>query len=167
MIFLYLLRHAKSSWDDPGLADHERPLAARGERAARRMAEIMARDGIAPELVLCSSARRARDTLTRVAVGIPSIPDVRVEDELYAASARSTLARLRRVPDSVKSVMVVGHNPGLQELALWLLDPPGRARVGDKLPTGALAALQLDVPSWNRLRRRSATLQAVIRPRDA
>jgi phosphohistidine phosphatase len=107
---LYLLRHAKSSWKDTSLPDHDRPLAGRGRRAAKAIARHMREQGIEPDLVLCSSARRARETLDRMepAVGTPA---VRVEPDLYAASARALLERLRSVLDTVESVMLIGHNP--------------------------------------------------------
>src|SRR5690348_2022253 len=135
---MYLLRHAKSSWDDPQLADHDRPLAPRGRRAATRMGGYLREEGIHPALVLCSSARRARETQRRAAVG----DDVRVEEGLYGASAQELLARLRRVPRGVESVMLIGHNPGMQDLALSLGRGGGAIdEIGVKFPTGALATL--------------------------
>ena len=106
---LYLLRHAKSSWDDPGLADEERPLAPRGERAARRMAQHIREAGIRPALVLCSPARRTRQTLEAVAGSFGKHVEVLVEDGLYGAGAWELTARLRRVPTELPSVMVVGR----------------------------------------------------------
>ena len=117
---LYLLRHAKSSWDDPTLADHDRPLAPRGRRAAKVIAEHLGREGIAPELVLCSPSRRTRQTLTRIAPGLGKSADVQIKPELYAASAADLLEVLHEVPDEVESVMLIGHNPGIQDLALSL-----------------------------------------------
>src|SRR5690348_13288349 len=116
---LFVLRHAKSSWDDAALADHERPLAPRGRRAAERIAEHLSRTHVEPELVLCSTATRARQTLDLVRPALGS-PKVSLEDELYGASAGGLGARLRRVPDDVESVLLVGHNPGLQDLVLEL-----------------------------------------------
>src|SRR4051794_26437716 len=119
---LYLLRHAKSSWKDPGLADHDRPLAGRGRRAAKAVARHLREQGIDPELVLCSTARRARETLERLepALGRGA---VRVEPVLYGADAGALLEHLRGVSDAVGSVLVIGHNPGLQRLALGLARP--------------------------------------------
>jgi phosphohistidine phosphatase len=135
---LHLLRHAKSSWDDPSLADHDRPLAGRGRRDAKRIAEHIRRSGIEPELVLCSTAARTRETLALVEPALGS-PAVELEDDLYGASADELLARIRRVPDAVGSVLVIGHNPGLHELALALA-PDGPF---GKFPTGALATFSL------------------------
>jgi phosphohistidine phosphatase len=117
---LYLLRHAKSSWDDPALADHDRSLAPRGRRAAKVMAEYLRRKGVAPELVLCSTSRCTRQTLRRIAPGLGKNAEVKIEPELYAASAADLLKVVREVPDEIESVMLIGHNPGIQDLALTL-----------------------------------------------
>jgi phosphohistidine phosphatase len=160
---LYLLRHAKSSWDEPGLADHDRPLAKRGRRAADAMARHLRENEVAPELVLCSTARRARETFERIEPALEA-PEVRFERELYGATPHGLLERLQRVPDSVASVMVVGHNPTLEELALDLARPsPARRELEAKFPTGALATLELP-GSWGDLD--EAELVAFVRPRD-
>ena len=163
---LYLLRHAKSSWDDPTLADHDRPLAPRGRRAAKVMAEHLRRKGIAPELVLCSPSRRTRQTLTRIAPGLGKNADVQIEPELYAASAPDLLEVLREVPDEVESVMLIGHNPGIQDLALSLAGGGSEvARVSSKFPTAALATLELD-GSWRQLEPGSAELVSFVKPKE-
>lgn len=160
---LYLLRHAKSSWDDPSLTDHDRPLARRGRRAAKAMAAHLARHDIVPELVLCSTAVRTRQTSEAVLAGAP----VLYERELYEARAADLLDRVRRVPDSIGSVLLIGHNPGTEELALWLSRPsPERDEVAVKFPTGALATLELDGASWSGLVPGRASLTAFVRPRD-
>lgn len=162
---LFVLRHAKSSWDDPALADHDRPLAPRGRRAAERIAEHLSRTHVEPELVLCSTATRARLTLELVQPSLGS-PTVLLEDELYGASAGELLARLRRVPEDVESVLLVGHNPGLQDLVLELASTgESLERVEAKFPTGALATLTLAEP-WSRLAARSAALAAYVVPRE-
>jgi phosphohistidine phosphatase len=163
---LYLLRHAKSSWKDTSLTDRDRPLAPRGRRAAKAIARHLREQGIEPELVLCSTALRTRETLDRIepALGTPAI---RVEGELYGASADALLERLRSVPDAVGSVMLIGHNPGLQELALVLArrsDTVGELEA--KYPTAALATLTLPVASWRELGPATAELVALVRPRD-
>lgn len=163
---LYLLRHAKSSWDDPTLADHDRPLAPRGRRAARVMAEHLRRKGIAPELVLCSPSRRTRQTLTRLAPALGENADVQLESELYAASAADLLEVLREVPDEVDSLMMIGHNPGVQDLALSLAGRGSEiTRVRSKFPTGALATLELD-GSWRELAPGSAELVSLVKPKE-
>jgi phosphohistidine phosphatase len=160
---LFLLRHAKSSWDAPGLADHDRPLAARGRKAAKTMARHIRREGIRPALVLCSSAVRARETLD----GVAPPGEVQVEPELYGASWDELLDRLRRVPDGVASAMLIGHNPAIQSLAVRLADGDEKdlARVERKFPTGALATLTFSC-DWNELRPGSAELVAFVRPKQ-
>jgi phosphohistidine phosphatase len=163
---LYLLRHAKSSWDDPTLADDARPLAPRGRRAAKVMAKHLRRRGIAPELVLCSPSRRTRQTLTRIAPSLGKGVDVEIEPELYAASATTLLELLREVPEEVESVMLIGHNPGIQELALSLASGGSESiRVRSKFPTAALATLELNA-NWRELAPGSAELVSFVKPKE-
>ena len=148
---LYLLRHAKSSWDDAALDDHDRPLAGRGRRAAAAIARHMDEQGIAPELVLCSTALRARETCERL-----GLTEVRYERGLYAASAEELLERVRAIDENVGTAMLIGHNPGMEDLGFALT-----GERMEKFPTGALAVLELE--DWSALR---ATLVAFVRPRD-
>jgi phosphohistidine phosphatase len=134
---LYLLRHAKSSWDDPGLADHDRPLAQRGRRNAEALAAHLRTARIVPELVLCSTAQRARETLAAVLPAFDGETEILVERGLYGSSAEELVERLRAVPDSVGSTMVVAHNPGLEELASRLAGD----EAPERLPTAALVEL--------------------------
>ena len=167
MKVLYLLRHAKSSWDDPQLADHDRPLAPRGKRAARLLADHFRREGIRPALVLCSSARRARETLKPLERIFSGKLDVRFESDLYAASAPEVAGRLRSVPAAAPSVLVVGHNPGLQELGLLLARPGAkREALAEKFPAGALAVVELDLAGWHDLTGGSGELTSLILPRE-
>jgi phosphohistidine phosphatase len=164
---LFVLRHAKSSWDEPGLADHERPLSPRGRRAVEAIAAHLNAAGITPELVLCSSARRTRETLEGLAVGGEHV----IESELYGANCQEVLERLHRVPEEIESVMLVGHNPTLQALVLRLADgdtaakDSGLAEVRRKFPTGALATLTFD-RAWTELSPGSARLAAYVRPKS-
>jgi phosphohistidine phosphatase len=165
MSTLSLLRHAKSAWDDETLTDHERPLAPRGIRDAKRMAEHLRSTGAQPELVLCSSAVRTRQTLDLVT---PALGDaaVLIEDELYGASAESLLERIRGVPESVRSVLVIGHNPGLEDLALGLAsggDALDDLRV--KFPTCALATLDFGGTTWADARPGGAILKGFVIPK--
>src|SRR4051812_39989914 len=112
---LYVLRHAKSSWDDPALADHDRPLNKRGRAAAKTIARHLRKEGIEPELVLCSTARRARETLERIEPALGRRA-VRVERELYGAGARALHERVHEVSDRIGSGMPIRHKPGLPEL---------------------------------------------------
>ena len=108
---LLLLRHAKSSWDDANLADHDRPLARRGRRASGLIAAYLRAHRITPEQVLCSSSARTRETLERISPGFTGEVEVEIEDDLYGASAAELLARLRKVSGTVESLMVIGHAP--------------------------------------------------------
>lgn len=168
---LHLLRHAKSSWDDPAATDHERPLAPRGRRAAAAIAGHLRDERIAPALVLCSSAVRTRQTLARVSAGFDPGCDVRIEIEgaLYDVSAAELLTRIRRVADDVGSVMLIGHEPAIGELALTLAGPGSDeaqlARLREKFPTAALATF--DCPGgWSELHAGAARLTAFVKPRE-
>jgi phosphohistidine phosphatase len=162
---LYLLRHAKSSWDDPGRPDRDRPLAPRGVRAGERMARHLSEAGVTPQLVLCSAAVRARQTLELVRPALGGA-EVRMEDDLYAAPAGQLLARLHAVPEAVADVLLVGHNPGLQDLALELA-ARGAAlpELAAKFPTGALATLRIRDAAWAELDDGDAELTALAVPR--
>jgi len=165
---LFVLRHAKSSWSNAQLADHDRPLAPRGRRAAEALAAHVATIDPPPALVLCSTARRAQDTLEPVRSRLPDSTEVLIEDDLYGAPAPLILARLRRIPDTTPSVLVVGHNPGLDDLVRSLGrdgDPGLIARVHTKFPTGALATLPF-AGSWQALGSGPATLEAFVVPGD-
>jgi phosphohistidine phosphatase len=161
---LLLLRHAKSSWDDASLPDHDRPLAKRGRRAAERIGAHLRSLALLPDLVLCSSARRTRETLERLALeGVES----RVDDRLYGASDGEILSRIRDVSADVETLLVVGHNPGMQDLAIELsrsdpAEPADRLREG--FPTGAIAVFDVDGP-WTELTPGRARLASVLVPR--
>lgn len=157
---LYLLRHAKSSWSDPGLADHERPLAPRGRRAATLIGEHIRAAQIAPQLVLCSSARRARETLEHLRIA----GEVEIEPGLYGASPDELLDRLRRLPEDLDAVLLIGHNPSIHELAAGLAER-GSGLSERKYPTGSLALLTFTGP-WSSLRPQRADLVDFVRPRD-
>lgn len=159
---LHILRHAKSSWGDPDLADHERPLAPRGEKAAVKIAEHVRAAEIAPGLVLSSTALRARQTLAALLPVLPAEAEIRIQDWLYGAGVGDVLARLREVDEEVGSVLVVGHNPTLHELALALT---GREGALERFPTGALASVAFAAP-WVDLAEGTAELEAFVIPRE-
>ena len=165
---LFVLRHAKSSWNNAQLADPDRPLAPRGERAAEALAAHVATIDPPPALVLCSTARRAQDTLEPVWAQLPDDTTVLIEEELYGASAPELLDRLREVPEDTPSVLLVGHNPGLEDLVSGLGrdgDPGLISRVHTKFPTAALATLTFSGP-WKSLGSGPATLEAFVVPAD-
>ena len=157
---LWLVRHAKSSWDDPGLADHDRPLAPRGRKAAKRIRRWASEHDVRPDLVLCSTALRAQQTLERVVGGFGT-PEVEIEGGLYHATAAEVIERLRHVPVGVTGVLVIGHNPTLHELA-FALAPPGP----EEFPTGAVAELRLSLDDWSALRPGCGELAAFVVPRS-
>ena len=162
---LLLLRHAKSAWDDPALPDHDRPLNERGRRAAPAMGRRIQAAGFRPDLVLCSSARRAQDTWSLVAQELEAKPRVAVERELYLCGANALLARLRRLR-AEDCVLLVAHNPDLHELAVGLAadGPPAALRaLIAKLPTGGLVALSVE--GWRALAPDSARLLLFATPR--
>jgi phosphohistidine phosphatase len=162
---LYVLRHAKSSWDDPGLRDHDRPLAPRGRRAVKLLAEHVERSRIEPELVLCSTARRTVDTLSGIKLSGESL----IEPALYTANVGELIDRLRQVPPEVGGVMVIGHNPAAQMLVLRLarFESGASDRLADvrrKFPTGALATLAFSDP-WAEIGPGCAELTDYVRPK--
>jgi phosphohistidine phosphatase len=165
---LWLLRHAKSSWDDPDLPDRLRPLAPRGVRAAGAMARHLRAAAVAPDLVLCSPARRAVQTWEGVAAGVPPDTAVEIDEAIYHADADELFDRLRDVRSRIRSVLLVGHNPGLQDLAVDLVgsgDVGLRERLLTKFPTGALATI--DVPGdWHDLTWGAASVLALVVPRE-
>jgi phosphohistidine phosphatase len=163
---LYLLRHAKSDWDDPALADKDRPLAPRGRKAASALAGHIERSGISPALVLCSPARRTMDTLRLISGSFRDPVEILVEEELYGAGMGDLLRRLRNVPEATPSVMLIGHNPAIHELSLALargVDDLKQLRA--KFPTGAMATLA--VPgAWKDLGAEAADLLEFALPRQ-
>lgn len=166
---LLLLRHAKSSRDDPSLADFERPLASRGAKAAPRMGrELVARDWL-PERVLVSPAARTRATWDLVAAVWQDRPPAEFPETLYDASAEEILAEVRRTAEIATTLLVLGHNPGLEDLARSLAndksDAKALVRLQEKFPTAALARFVFD-GNWQDLNFSGARLTHCLRPKD-
>ncbi len=168
---LFVLRHVKSSWDDPLLEDHDRPLAPRGRIAAKLMAEHIRSAEIEPALILCSSSQRTRETLRCV---LPD-HDALIEAELYDADCQELITRLRRLPGELPSAMIIGHNPAVQMLVLTLAGATARGdpdrgadsplrHVKRKFPTGALATLGFE-GQWAQLGPGRARLIDCVRPK--
>jgi phosphohistidine phosphatase len=155
---LVLVRHAKSSWDDPTLSDHDRPLARRGRKALDRMRAHLEDRDVRPDVVLCSSARRTRDTLDGIRHGLGGHLRIEIEDGLYGAGADQILARLARLEDAIASAVVIGHNPGIADLVDLL------AATGQDVPTGAIADLSFAGP-WSALGSTTVSLDDLWRPR--
>jgi phosphohistidine phosphatase len=164
---LWLLRHAKSSWDDAHLADHDRPLSARGTRAAAAIGRHLDEAGVRPDIVVCSTARRARETLAGALAGLGGDVDVHVESGLYTFDAADLLTRVRALPDGAASALLVGHNPAIGSLAARLArEGPHLKELRDKYPTGALATLDLEVDAWRDVAAGCGVLTAFAVPRD-
>ncbi|HZD26735.1 MAG TPA: histidine phosphatase family protein [Alphaproteobacteria bacterium] len=166
---LILLRHAKSSRDDPRLADAERPLAPRGRKAVPKVGRALGEGPGRPDLVLCSAARRAVETWEGLAPQLGAEVPAKLLKSLYMASPSRLLATVRRAPDAVDRLLLVGHNPGLEELALRLAGSGERAaleRMAVKFPTGAFAELRFAAARWADIGPGGGELRRFVRPRD-
>lgn len=164
---ILLLRHAKARPGDAATRDADRPLDPRGEAAATAVGGYLARAGWLPEAVLCSAARRARETLEGLWREWPNHPPAAYEEGLYAAGPAELLARLRAVGPETESVLVVGHNPTIQQAALDLAGGGSRAAYAQmkaRFPTAGLAVLEAEVTDWSRLGPGTADLRAFFGP---
>jgi len=158
---LLVLRHAKSSWDDPALDDHERPLNKRGQRDAPRMGALVREYGLVPDVVISSDALRARLTAEAVAETARYTGEILLDPDLYMAGPADILSLLPRVRENADTVMIVGHNPGLEQLVEQL--------TGERqdLPTAALAQIGLPIDQWRDFKRwMRGTLVGVWRPKE-
>jgi phosphohistidine phosphatase len=163
---LYLLRHAKSSWELAGQLDYQRGLTERGWNDCELMAALIAERQIVPDLVICSGARRARDTLEGVAKALPLDTLVEYEDAVYNASTQDLLDVLRRVPAVRQSVLLVGHNPSFHDLAVEIgRESDELLSVAAKFPTAALAEFEFE-GEWSHLGEDSAELKRFTRPKQ-
>ncbi len=166
---LLLLRHAKSSWEDPSLADFDRPLNDRGRRAAPAMGAWLRNEGLVPELVLCSAAQRAMDTWALLAPETGVAAAVRVEHDLYHAEPERILQFVRSAGDDVRTLMLIGHNPGLESFADAIVGDGKKkelARMRSKFPTAAVAVIEFDVDRWSGVAPGSGTLRRFVRPKE-
>ena len=158
---LLVLRHAKSSWNDPALDDHERPLNKRGRRDGPRMGELLRQHGLKPELVISSDAVRARLTAEAVAGAARYTGKILLDQHLYMASPADILSVLSKIPGSADTVMIVGHNPGLEELVEQLTGEQ------QDFPTAALAQIVLPIDQWSDLKLSTrGTLVGHWRPKE-
>jgi phosphohistidine phosphatase len=164
---LMLLRHAKSAWPD-GVADHDRPLAPRGEKAAPVMGRYLAREGLLPKVALVSSARRTQETFVLVRPMLPPHVEVRNEPAIYEAPAARLLEVLRSIEPADTPVLMVGHNPAMEDLA-GLLAGTGDGAAMDamrrKFPTSSLAVIDFDCTRWNAVTSDSGRLERFVTPR--
>jgi len=158
---LLLLRHAKSSWDTPGLRDIDRPLNERGQHAALRMGEYLRRQNVSPDLILCSPAERTRQTaaLFLPAAQLNHVP-LRFEARIYNATAGQLLEVMASIDAGTRMALVIGHNPGMEELIQLFT---GESR---RMPTAALACLELEIEDWEKTQPQSGRLLWLTRPKD-
>lgn len=157
---LFVLRHAKSSWDDPDLADFDRPLNDRGRTAAPFMGEVISQNGFAPDVILSSPAVRARETARLAKDGGDLEAEIRHEPSIYEASPQTLRQVAANIDDSFRSAMIVGHNPGMEGFIRFLT---GRL---EPMPTAALAVIDLDIERWQDIGPNSGKLRKLIRPKD-
>jgi phosphohistidine phosphatase len=157
---LLLMRHAKSSWDSGDLPDHDRPLNARGERTAPSMALLLREAGLAPRLILSSTALRARETAFAVARAYDWKPEIRLQHELYMAEPATILAQVASAPDDVEQLVVVGHNPGMEDLVSDL------AVMRQSMPTAGIARFSAKISHWSEMPKSRAELVHVWRPKE-
>ena len=166
---LLLLRHAKSSWDTPGLADLERPLAPRGRQTAPLMAQLMAKRRWVPDLVLCSQAERVRETWQLMAPLLGAQIPSRTLRTIYPGAPSRLLMVLHRAPDEARMLLLIGHNPGLGAFATNLCGGGSKkelARMSAKFPTAGLAVIDFDADRWSEVAGGAGKLEAFVRPKD-
>lgn len=178
MPMLYLMRHAKSSWDDAEIADHDRPLSPRGVDDAKKIGRYLKDQNVTPELVLCSTSQRTRATLEELRPFLPKHAPHHFAQALYLAPKGQILKLLADYarPEQ-RSILILGHSPGMEELSLYLARSEGanaderelRAKLEQKFPTAGLAMIawdDADWPGWPHLQPGRGRLSGFIRPKD-
>ena len=157
---LFILRHAKSSWKNKELADFERPLNSRGRKAAETMGAFLKREKVNPDLILSSSAVRARETVDILLRSAKAKSDLRFDERIYEAPATTLLEVISEIDKDAESVLIVGHNPGLEELVTLLT---GQVQT---MPTAALAKISFKTSNWTNAGTKSGTLEWLVRPKE-
>jgi phosphohistidine phosphatase len=170
---LVLLRHAKAEGDKPGLDDRDRVLAERGRADAIRMGQFLREEDCVPDLVLCSAAARTRQTLELVLPQLGKLPAVKPLDELYLARWLTIITQIRQAPKATGTLMVVGHNPGLEDCARKLARPPGDAKsrklheaMRSKFTTGAVAVFDFEIADWSKVEPGEGELEFFTTPKE-
>lgn len=158
---LLLMRHAKSSWGNPSLSDHDRPLNKRGERACRLMGSFLFEQGYIPDTIISSTAVRAKDTVTGLLETLSIEGEVTYTRNLYLADVDSLLERLQTLPGEIEVAMLVGHNPGLDDFLDFICDEQ------EHMPTGAIAEIEFDISNWHDLTdQTSAEMKNLWKPKE-
>jgi phosphohistidine phosphatase len=157
---LYVLRHAKSSWDNAGLADFDRPLNGRGKIAAPFMGQVLEEYEFEPGIILSSPAVRARETARLVKEAAALDAEIKYNERIYEASPQTLLQIAASLDDRFTSAMIVGHNPGMEGFVRVLT---GRL---ESMPTASLAVIDLDVMGWEQIGAGVGKLRRIIRPKD-
>jgi phosphohistidine phosphatase len=166
---LMLLRHAKSEKAEPGMHDHERVLNPRGRNDTPRIGAYMARHALVPDRVIVSTARRTRETWERLAAVFPTPPPVSFDKRLYDCRAETLIAIVRETGRAVRSLLVIGHNPGLHDAARLLIasgDVEARERLNEGLPTAGLAVIDFAAEDWRKLHPHGGRLERFVSPRS-
>jgi len=166
---LLLLRHAKSTWDDEALADHDRPLNARGRSALPLMGRHMAAHGLSPQKILCSTAQRTRETLAGILPFFDGELEVRLTRDLYEAGEDRMIDQIRAHGAAARTLLVIGHNPGLQETAIALIgsgNPLFLEDIERKFPTAGLAVIDFPAMKWVDVEPKTGRIVAFFRPRE-
>lgn len=159
---LYLLRHAKSSWDDSSIPDHERDLNDRGRKEAKKMGEYFFDKKIIPDLIICSPSKRTRETYKLVVNKLGKNIQTIFEDKIYEASVSDIFGAISKVSNEVDSLLIIGHNPGMEYMVEKTTNIPG---IIDKFGTCSLAELEVDIQKWSDIRKTSAKLINFISPK--
>jgi phosphohistidine phosphatase len=157
---LLLLRHAKSSWKDPDLRDFDRPLNKRGIKAAARMGKFMRTQRINPGLIISSPARRARMTASLVMENARLDAELRYDERIYEADAETLLKVVSQIDEGVEMVVIIGHNPGMEELLEVLTGEE------QEMATATLAEIALKVEKWNAVHQHSGRLKFLVKPKS-
>ena len=157
---LYVLRHAKSSWDYPELPDFERPLNKRGEKAAPFIGQIMREEDLLPEFILSSPAQRAKQTANLVKDSANLDAEISLDQRIYGASANSLLHIVSEIDDTYESAMIVGHNPGFEGLVGVLISSY------ERMPTAALAVIEFEIDKWSEIGNEIGKLAELLRPKE-
>ena len=163
------MRHAKSSWNNPGMADIARPLNARGRRTAPLIGRYLADHRLFPDRILCSSAQRARETLAGLLPFLPASSETTITGRLYSDPDDTYLPLIHSLAGVAKTVLLIGHNPSIQDTAIAAIgagDNEKIAAITEKYPTGALAVITFEGDDWKAIEPQSGNLEDFIRPRD-